>query len=71
MPIAHWTELVSGVGVLLSVTVTTKARGFVVVAAVGVPLSVPSGPSVRPGGNGPVAVHRSGKFPPAAVNVKL
>src|ERR1700682_1590594 len=71
MAIAYAAEFVAGVGVLLSVTVTVNANG-VELAAVGVPLSVPSGLSVRPGGNVPaVTVQLSGKLPPVAVNVKL
>ena len=71
MVIAYATELVAGVGVLLSVTVTVNANG-VELATVGVPLSVPSGLSVRPGGNVPaVTAQLSGKLPPVALNVKL
>src|SRR3984957_12646503 len=70
MATAYATEFVAGVGVLLSVTVTVNANG-VELAAVGVPLSVPLGSSVRPGGNVPaVTVQLSGKLPPVAMNVK-
>ena len=56
---------------LLSATVTVNSNG-VEPGVVGVPLSVPSGLSVRPGGNVPaVTVQLSGEEPPAAVNVKL
>ena len=55
---------------LLSVTVTVNANG-VELACVGVPLSVPSGLSMRPGGNVPdVTVQLIGKLPPMAANWK-
>jgi hypothetical protein len=59
--IEYATEFVAGVGELLSVTVTVNANG-VKLAVVGVPLSVPSAESVRPGGNVPaVTAQLSGK----------
>ena len=54
---ANGAELVAGV-VALSVTVTVKVNEPVVV---GVPVSVPSDPTVRPGGTPAEALHLSGR----------
>lgn len=60
-------ELITGVGALLSVTVTVKLK---VLMLVGVPVRDPSGPRLRPGGKLPgVVLHVSGRNPP--VTLKL
>lgn len=60
-------ELVAGVGALLSVTVTVKLK---VLMLVGVPVREPSLPRLRPGGRllG-VVVHVSGMNPPVALKL--
>jgi hypothetical protein len=60
-------ELIAGVGAVLSVTVTMKLK---VPRLVGVPVREPSEPRVRPGGKllG-VALHISGRNPPLALKL--
>ena len=60
-------ELVAGVGALLSVTVTVKLK---VPTLVGVPVRDASGPRLRPGGRLPaVVLHPSGRNPPVALKL--
>lgn len=60
-------ELVAGIGALLSVTVTVKLK---VLMLVGVPVRDPSVPRLRPGGKllG-VVLHVSGRNPPVALKL--
>jgi hypothetical protein len=60
-------ELIAGVGALLSVTVTVKVK---VLMLVGVPVRDPSLPRLRPGGRllG-VVLHVSGRNPPVALKL--
>jgi len=56
--------------VLLSVTVTVNANG-VELTLVGVPVSEPSAPSVRPGGTAPCVTPKViGQKPPVSPNWK-
>ena len=61
-------ELVAGVGALLSVTVTVKLK---VPTLVGVPVRDASVPRLRPGGRlpGDVVLHASGRDPPVALKL--
>ena len=60
-------ELVAGVGALLSVTVTVKLK---VPTLVGVPIRDASVPRLRPGGRLPdVVPHASGRDPPVALKL--
>ena len=64
--IATDSDLATGVDAL-SVTVTVNAK---LPTLVGVPLSDPSFPSVRPGGRlGAVTLQRNGRYPPVALKL--
>ena len=70
MVIGYATEFVAGVGVLLSVMVTVNANGAEL-ATVGVPVSEPSAPNVRPGGTAPCVTSKViGRIPPVCLNWK-